>query len=210
MTDSIGFGHVPESWHHTDPDVLREVDAWISVGHPEACLTRSRSLLKTPSPKYMVTAQRLIAHCVEAHGEGFWILKEMCCHYFPHQAEKVGLATAVQANQTKLVQEILRQWSSLSDQPEAAYAVSLVAGYLDENHFQKLWKASWVEGVAKENVQLGRAIFKASAFHPLRYKYALSLVESSLGTISNLIMGDLILSLIWSPEMPALKFWLLL
>ena len=155
MTESIDSGHVPESWHHTDPETLREVDMWISFGHPQECLARSKSLLGAPSPKYAVTAQRLIAHCVEAHGEGFWILKEMYCHYFPHEPEKVGLATAVRANQTKLVEEILTQRRSLNGQPEAAYAASLVARYIDESHFQRLWKATWGDGLARENLQIG-------------------------------------------------------
>jgi len=174
---------------------------WISVGHPQECVARSKSLLRTPSPKYVVTAQRLIAHCVEAHGEGFWILKEMCCHYFPHETEKVGLATAVQTNQTELVEEILAQWRSLNGQPGAAHAVSLVARYIDEPHFQRLWKAAWGDGLAGENARIGGVVFNASAFHTTRCMYALSLVKSSLGSLSLLIMDDLVFSLIWSSEM---------
>ena len=201
MTKSIDSGYVPESWHHTDPEALRDVDVWISVGHPQECLTRSKSLLRAPSLKYAVTAQRLIAHCVEAHGEGFWILKEMYRHYFPHQPEEVGLATAVQANQTKLLEEILAQWRQLNGQPEATHAASLVAQYIDESHFQRLWQATWGDGLARENPQIGGAVFKASAFNSTRRMYALNLIESSLSPLSLLIMDDLILSLIWSSEM---------
>ncbi|MGA2783193.1 MAG: hypothetical protein ABSF09_00650 [Candidatus Bathyarchaeia archaeon] len=133
----------PESWHNVDSGTLRDVDNWISSGHPTECKTRANSLLTNHDFKYLATTQKLVAHCIEQHGDGIQTIAKMCQYGFPHEPEKVGLTQSIQFGQARLVDEIIAKWSSLDLQNENVQAVALVANVIDEEHFGRLWKSIW-------------------------------------------------------------------
>jgi hypothetical protein len=133
----------PESWHKVDSGTLRDVDSWISSGHPGECDTRVNSLLTNHDFKYLTTAQKLVAHCVEHHGDGIQTIAKLCQHYFPIEPEKVGLTRSIQFNQARLVDEILAKWKSLDMQNENSQAVALVASSIDDVYFRRIWKSTW-------------------------------------------------------------------
>jgi hypothetical protein len=189
---------VPESWHHTDEGTLARIDEWISLGHPDRCCPRLSHILSLTSPNYLVTAQRLTAHCVREHDEGVRALTDMYRHYFAVDPEKVSLADSVLANEMRLVDEVLVEWKSLGK--EGRHTVYLIARYAGEEQFARLWKAIWNDGLAAENQQGTAAVFAASAFLRTRSSYSANLIERSLETLSELILDDVIMCLIWSQE----------
>lgn len=124
--NSTTADEIPETWHETEPETVREVEAWIKEGHPELCHERLDAIVKQGEARYTTARALVLAHAIREHGEGLDTLADALETQWIHGESARPLQEAIRDHGARFADEILELWGTFSDSPARLTGLGMV------------------------------------------------------------------------------------
>jgi hypothetical protein len=142
-----------------------------------------------------IAADRLMAHCIQAHGAGFQLLAHYCQLLSRYSMDE-RLTKTLTRHQKRLAEGLIRDFDQLGSHSGTPKALFVLSKVWNEKTFKALWDAAFGNPILWQAGKTAGELFRAAAFSRLYYPRALSLAESSLADCFRLFPEDLVHALV--------------